>query len=555
MFDSGISMTNDLSSAQILGFLADVFGHEFYYRSGLIEQQALITEINTRNETDFQEMQKRVKEKLEEESPNFKGPKIEEKIEYEENAIIPDDIGYTIAPFSIGTLPVNEYGFIHEKCSVLGKTFFTTFSKLKEIGLIDQKIHDEIVKVVSKLNIPIETYAMNYATSRAIFYEDYEEEKVEEYEFIKNLHKYNLISDKNLKILLKEEKEQRLRSKYELIKYCENAKVFDINNYSIDASQGYQEIFEEIKTLLPDTKIKNFKAEIITGIEEWGGDLLEENLSISFDVNGNTYSCQSFYDFKKINPETNETLEQDTILRISDDFHKGINKYLADKNSDYRLYFSEKDEIGQVYDNEFSVILMTEKQAAAWGEHTYDLLSRENHSNEFNTKNIQKFIAACDSLGLFSHLSQEEIDKAHKCIEELQNRDYQSVLYCFPKTIVAFDWETGNLENPYEELTLAFGEASRGAFTPTNIIDTFEDSWKKETTLYSFEFKGKTYQEELPMKTDWLDYGFMKLMEKAMEEHHVAGEFRYCGYNGSIFLSDAQHEYLKKNYPTLFPED
>ncbi len=558
MSDGSIRMVDDLSNAQILGFLAKAFGSDFYYRSGMIEQQAIAAEIDRSNETDFEKIQEQIDRKVQAAFPNFKGPKIEEKIECEENAIIPNDEGFTIYPFGIGALGVGEYGFIHEKCSVWGKTFLTTFSKLKEIGLINQKIHDEIIKMVKEEEVLIEMYAMSHAASRTIFYEDYEEEKAKEHEFIKNLHKHNLISDENLKILLEPEKEKHLKSKYELVKYCENTKVFDVRDYSVDASQGYQEIFEEIKTLLPDTDIENFKAELITE-EDWGGDMLEQNLSISFDANGNTYSCQSFYDFKKINPETNEVIEEDTILQISNDFHKGINKYLADKNADYRLYFVNKSEPGQAYGrDEFAVILMTEKQVAAWGSYEPYLFSRENHSNEFNTKNIQKFIATCDSLGLFSHITQEEIDEGYKCIEDLQDTDYQSVLYCFPKIIVAFDWETGNLENPYEELTLAFGEASRGAFTPTNIVDTFEKSWEMETTSYAFDFKGKTYHKELAVETDWLDYNFMELMEKAMDEHGVDGSFHDCcgsgQFSGYIFLSNVQHKYLKENHPALFSD-
>ncbi len=556
------SMTNELTPVQILVFLADAFGNEFYYRSGWVEQQAIIAEftqkIDMNTEIDHKKMREQIAQKLEEASLKLEGPKLEEKIDIEENAILLGDMSLSMSSLNFSKLPANEHGFIHEKCSVMGKTLLTTFSKLKGLGLIDRKIHDETIKMVIETEVSLEMYALSYAASRAIFYEDYEEEKAKEYEFIKNLHKQNLISDKNLKVLLKKEKEQHLRSKYDLVKYCKNTKLFNVRNYSIDGSQGYQEIFEEIKTLLPDADFENFKAEIITE-EGWGGDLLEQNLLISFDVDGNTYSNQSFYDYKKVNPEVNE-IKEDSTLRISVDFHKGINKYLADKNSDYRLYFVNKSEPGQAYGkDEFAVILMTEKQMAAWRGYSPYLFSRENHSNEFNTKNIQTFIATCDSLGLFSHLNQEEIDMGNKCIKELQDIDYQRVLYCFPKIIIGFDWETGNLENPYEELTLAFGAVSRGAFTPTNIVDTFEESWEMESTSYAFDFNGKTYHTELTMERDWLDGGFMGLIEKAMEEHKVEGSFKYCDsdgqFSGFIFLSNTQYEYLQENYPTLFSDN
>jgi hypothetical protein len=49
----------------------------------------------------------------------------------------------------------------------------------------------------------------------------------------------------------------------------------------------------------------------------------------------------------------------------------------------------------------------------------------------------------------------------------------------------------------------------------------------------------------------------MKLIEKAIAEHHVDGKFYYCLDDGQaggyIFLTDAQYAYLKANQPGLFP--
>ncbi|MCU0354589.1 MAG: hypothetical protein MUD08_12770, partial [Cytophagales bacterium] len=136
---------------------------------------------------------------------------------------------------------------------------------------------------------------------------------------------------------------------------------------------------------------------------------------------------------------------------------------------------------------------------------------------------------------------------------EKEIRNFFDMLICFPKTINFFDWETGNLHNPYEELTKAFADVSRGAFTPTEIIDQFEKDWNKKTTPYGFRFKGKTYSEQLNMNGDWLDSRFFELIEEALADNGVDGKFYLCVNDGYIFLTQNQYEYLKETQPELFP--
>ena len=118
--------------------------------------------------------------------------------------------------------------------------------------------------------------------------------------------------------------------------------------------------------------------------------------------------------------------------------------------------------------------------------------------------------------------------------------------------------KTGNLSNPYEELTQEFSVSSRGAFTPTQIIDDFEKNWESEFTPYSFEFNGKTYAKQLHMQSDWLDPAFLELIEQALEENQVDGKIYYCLDNGQasgyIFLNNQQYQFLKENQSELFPE-
>jgi len=247
----------------------------------------------------------------------------------------------------------------------------------------------------------------------------------------------------------------------------------------------------------------------------------------------------------------------DSLVPISMGFHKPINQWLADQNAKHRLHFANKSKAGLAYGkDEFGLIVLTEEQVKAWGDNTAYFLSRENFNNQFNRVNTQKHIAFYDSLGLFSHLSPAEISEGTMKAKNQLIDSYSRILYCFPKLIFNFDWETGNLDNPYEALVNKFGGISKGNFQPFDIFDDFRENWEAETTSLSFIVNGQQYQQTLEMKSDWLDPNFLSLIDKALKDHAINGAFIYVeeenGYGGYLFLTPEQHEILKKRQPEFF---
>lgn len=549
-----IEVNSDLSISHLLIYLSQAFGSDLYYRSGILEQNKIIREWQKENPKTslIEDPYSELKPKLDSLFENFIGTKIEEKIGDEES-FPKETLNISFSMFSFPVM--KEFDLINHSRSVLGKTCSRTLEDIFAIGLIDEKVYKEVKSKIERNEITLETYVLNYAAQRVVFYEDFEENKLKELEFIKLLRKSKIISEINYEKLTSRKNDFVLLEKYDLIKYCRNARIFHVDQYSKNPSIGYKQIFQEIITILPQFKFTDFEANVFKVEDEWGSDLVEYRANIRFDVAGTKYFNDFFYDYKKLDVE-----EVDTILKINNDFHKGVNKYLADLDSEYRLYYANKWEEGKgVYGaGEFGLILLTEKQFKAWGTSNSDyFLFDQNHGNKFNSKNISELISEYEGIGLFSHLSDLEIEKAKDCVSNVEIDSYQSILLCFPKTIVYFDWETGNLENPYEELTISFKDASRGIFDPMNIIDEFEKSWEKETVNYSFQLNDKKYEEKLKMHSDWLDPAFMELIDRSIEESNVNGKIYWCLDNGQaagyIILNDEQYRYLKENQSELFP--
>lgn len=552
------SYDTDLKKSVILNFCAKAFSGEFFYRTGWGKeadaiQKEVYKNINTEKISDEEreklsfEYQKRI--------ALLKGPSIEATIPIEDS--LSHDFGYTVYP------PINfptwsdRVGYIHKNRSVVGKTRTRTLNDLLKIGLIDQRIYDEALPKIQSNELYLEQYLLEDLVNRTVYYEDFVGNKNEELGLLDKLKKVNILSEKGYTSLLSSYKPYEIKRKFDYLPYCNNALVCDLKKYPIESKNCYPLIFDEIKKILPEFDYKNFN--IDTKIGEYGKDMLRQDFKIEFSVDNKTYTSSFLDKFIKKEPQSWD--KPDSLARISEEFYNGINKFLKDKNSSNQLYFVRRIDgaIGYTYraENTFGLILMTKQQRDAWGEYLEEF-STENHDNTFNTEGVQKLIKEYDQIGLFKHLTATEIDSAKRRVEEVNIESFAGLLSCFPKNLVYFDWESGNLENPYEELTNNFAAASRGAFTPTNILDNFEKDWKNDTTHYGFTFNGKQYETELEMKNDWLDPKFMELIDKALLEQHIDGKIYPCLNNGQeggyVFLSSFQFKYLQKHHPTFFKE-
>jgi hypothetical protein len=446
----------------------------------------------------------------------------------------------------------SKRGLIHPKRSVFGSTRTRTLEDLKKIGLIDDIVYQKVKQQLLAGELLWEIDVIAEAEEQTSFYESYQLKKDAEIDFAKHLLRNGLMSEKGYADFLNAYQPDELKSKSGLIPFCKNVLIFDLSK-EIPGLEDYQKVFLAIKQLIPDFEFSDLdiKVEKTKRVEEFMEEVesYDYSTTVQFKAKGKVYTSSFVYwtsaNFDGIEP--------------SSSLFAGINNMLADENAKQRLYFANYSNKAANFDKnmEFGLMLMTEEEYKLWGVDAY-FLSEENHNNNFNSEGVDKILAVYDSLGLFKHLSAKEIETAKESLKSSIPRGYLEILMSFPKTLIIFDWETGNLTNPYEELTLYFSEASRGFFTPTNIIDDFEKNLdnNKGTTRDGFTFKGKKYEKSLEMNSDWLDPGFIELISQAVKEAGIDLDIRYIDYDGQvgghIWLSKSQYEFLKKTQPSLF---
>ena len=113
----------------------------------------------------------------------------------------------------------------------------------------------------------------------------------------------------------------------------------------------------------------------------------------------------------------------------------------------------------------------------------------------------------------------------------------------------------GNVNTPYLDWTKRFSDISRGVFHPKNIKDSYLKDYesKRKTTIYSFEMSGKNYKSNLEIKDDWIDFTMTSLIEKAIKDNHIEGEFYFINQQ-FVFLTKQQHSFLIAKYPKMFKQ-
>ncbi len=557
-------------------YLEECFEKTFLYRTGTFEMMKVQDELSKKylgenvNQENYKKLREEFEKIKEDFYKNWEGLKIEEAIvsdesyegkisftgsvgDYDDENMIESlvvgkrykvDIDFFDRKLGEETLQKLTKDLIHKNRSAFGKTFSKTMEDLFQIGLITEEVYNKFLEVKPKIKERTERMSLLYVKKIIEDIEGFDDENKEQIKFIKELYEARLLEKSSME-KLSIYKEKKLKSDEEILSHSKQVKIFDENDFSADNIQeGYQQIFEELKQIIPGFDFSDLK---ISFEKEKDVKVKRVEIQIEFKSNNTTYKLQDFYDYLK----EGEKLE----FKISSELNSVINKYLRDVNSTKRLHQMS----GYKY-SKHTFLYLNKKQRTIWekeGEYSGFFKMNFTFDNQFSTAEIEKIIKKLKKKKFFKHLTKEEYQEGLKNIDYSFINSIEELLLKFPKTIVGFDWESENLENPYEELALDFGEASRGVFKPKNIKDTFEETlFKKEKTLFSFEFEDKVYLENLVMQGDWLHRDFLYLIIKAISENGHDGKIYTIGepdqYQNFIFLNEKQYEFLKESFPELY---
>lgn len=438
---------------------------------------------------------------------------------------------------------------ISKQTSTMGLTRNKTFQTFKESGLLCILVESEVRKALEHNIIKTERDLARYCLERSVYYSWYAFNKEEQHKFMGELQAAGIISQRGKDSLVASYRTYELKTITDILSANSHFRLVSFDDSVVLPSQTYPVIFDRIQQLVPEFKYENLRTEIV---EYKDFSLIRQDVRIHFTVDEIPYMYDVFYDYKNPDSTLDKKIEPDPF---QENFQKPVNKWLTDIGSPYRLYVvmdgqnrkSERPYIG--------LILLKEGQAGLISEDP-NILSSESFDTKLSRKNVIHLQQQLEEHGFFTHMSNGVKDSVKKRMLVATPSSFIELLSLIPSTVVAFDGEMVNLDNPYEELTLLFSAATRGACTVTRIIDGYSKAKMNSKTIpYGFNMNGKNYQTKLVYDRDWIDLQFVDLFQKALIENNVDGKFYECvsgeDFGGYIFFTRAQYQFIRSNYPTL----
>lgn len=548
------SPNTQASASRILQFCADSFKEELHYRQGREKVYEFWKQIAPeQDKIGPKEVDKRYKKFMKglEKSNAFQ---IEKRIKPEKRR----SKCQALLSYRYGNLAPAKHGNIHPNRSVLGKTLLCTARELKETGLIDSLTYVRALDSIQFCSITIE---LKLLQSLAVTTGKIEQAKVkiqEQAALIQKLDALGFLSSEALPQLNSRLDKLEPLSNLELIRALNRSHTIDLSSLPKHAQKRYRAILKELTAHVPKFQPKNIDFDYAVLESDFLADpWIETEALLSFEMDSLTYyqDLSSYFSTKGM-PGDSLSVHS---LPVNLNFYGGVNRWLEETGQDLRVFcsFDLPQRAKPQREVTLSFLSKAERDSLLG-------LGLRFHQTKWNSpiprQKIERQLEILDSVGIFSHLQATAFQKARAYTLGNSVGSIQDILSRFPAVVFAFDYETANLENPYEILSRELANISKGAFNPTKLRDTFKESLEKnkETCLFSFEFKSKSYQTELDMDGDWIDPRFMDLIEASLRENEIDGRFYFCLNDGQvggfIFLSERQYRQLKIKLPELFPK-
>lgn len=417
--------------------------------------------------------------------------------------------------------------------------------QLNDTGALSPPVYEQLQEELAAGRIRLDITLFEQAETRMEQYEQLQPEAIAPH--LRELNALGILSDENLARLLQDLGTGQIDSKTDFVNYFERALLINLQDYSSDPNNYFLEIHQAIAQMLAETDIADIR------LEDFRLEILQEsdlhhlnedhNLIVSVRVNGRLYQQGSYY-FSS-SPENgllghmNEGSSYGQI-DIEEAIHL-FNKILRDQASPYRVYAVANE------GDRFGILALTEQQFKRYFGIGYSS-GRQSYDNSLTSDRIEEALTLYEQIGLLSHLTPAQIDRGRQRIAQTLITHPYELLMAFDNTVVVIeDWESGNVDNPYQEFTREFAAASYGAFAPTDISNEYD--WESETAGQSFTINGTRYSAELDFQGDFLDPNFFTFIQDVVEEtspesklYPFYGEYELVGY---LFLTEQQRRTLE----------
>jgi len=354
--------------------------------------------------------------------------------------------------------------------------------------------------------------------------------------------------------LITDIQQENLKNPIDFLNYCNKAVVINEQDYPTEPDKYLEHIHKKTASIISELDFENFEFQVVLDSSISDNDSKFYDFIVSLKSNGKKYKQKSHYHL--YSPSKNQYYGNKIDQQ---EYYKIFNKILADLQSPYRLHEVKAYQGNAVEWKVFGIIALTKEQAdLLHGGGVYFTPSYESFKNKLTSKKIEQAIEEYKKIGLLSHLTSEQIEKAKEKVSEQENTNLNDVLMAFPIVVYMFDTELGNLEDPYAELIREFKKISHTDFNATEISDNFDIEKKKKVEL-KFIIGNKLHTKTLKIEDDWIDTEFFSYIKSVVTEQKLKGQF-YELYTGGqeasiIYLTKEQYDYLRAKKLLIFGDE
>lgn len=445
-------------------------------------------------------------------------------------------------------LNISEEKIKPEEQIKINKDLTVYLSKLKSCSIINEIQFQQFSAKISNNEFSHSLQFLLSITAQAAFQEHMSPEKLKV--FANKLKSKEIVSVKYDQLISDINKGQ-LQNPIDFLNYCNKAVIINDHDYANEPEKYLEQIHKKTASIFPELAFTDFQFQAVLDSTISDDESKFHNFIVSLKSNGKKYKQKTFY---RLYSQTKDQYFGDKIDQ--QEYYNIFNKILADLQSPYRLHEVKADQGDAIKGKVFGIIALSKEQADSLrNSDDYFSPSYESFKNTLTSKNIAKAIGEYEKIGLLSHLTATQIQKAKETVSEQQNINLNDVLMAFPEVIYQFDTELANLEAPYDELIKEYQKISHQDFNPTEVSDNFDIAKNKEVVL-RFKLGAKLYNETFKIEDDWIDPKFFDFIKAVVTENKLKGQF-YELYTGGqeasiIYLTKDQYEYLRENKLLIF---
>ncbi|WP_431293971.1 hypothetical protein [Pedobacter sp. P26] len=408
-------------------------------------------------------------------------------------------------------------------------------SKLKSCSIINEIQFQQFSAKISNNEFSQSLQFLLSITAQAAFQEHMSPEKLKV--FANKLKSKEIVSVKYDQLISDIDKRQ-LQNPIDFLNYCNKAVIINEHDYANEPEKYLEQIHKKTASIFPELAFTDFQFRVVLDSTISDDESKFYDFIVSLKSNGKKYKQKTFF---RLYRQTKDQYFGDKIDQ--QEYYNIFNKILADLQSPYRLHEVKANQGDAMKEKVFGIIALSKEQANSLrSDDDYFSPSYESFKNTLTSKNITNAIGEYKKIGLFSHLTAAQIEKAKETVSEQQNINLNDVLMAFPEVIYRFDTELANLEAPYDELIKEYQKISHQDFNPTEVSDNFDIEKNKEVVL-RFKLGAKLYKETFKIENDWIDPKFFDFIKAVVTENKLKGQF-YELYTGG---QEAGIIYLKKN--------